>query len=263
MRSLSNSFGRQKFAGFTLVELLVVIGIIAVLISVLLPALSKARQSGSQLKCLSNLRQLGVFHSMYVEQNDGWVLSAERRNPDKPSWGWLEQWYLKLDQAAGGKFDYWWEVETNRRDRSLAFSCPEFDKAVNNARFPGTNAAASGYGMNIWLDGNPPGWGRINWHADWAMGGNWIEGDQANESARSWKINQVTRKSERPLFGDGVNFAMTMDAVFNPTNSLTADPYRHGGNWTNRRGKGNFVFFDGHAEPLDAKDTSAAIRMPR
>ena len=59
---------------FTLVELLVVIGIIAVLISILIPTLSKARMSANTVKCLSNLRQLANANSMYASQWKGWAV---------------------------------------------------------------------------------------------------------------------------------------------------------------------------------------------
>jgi len=63
--------------GFTLVELLVVIGIIALLISILLPSLSKAREHGNTLKCLSNLRQLGMAAAAYSSANKNFLLPAD------------------------------------------------------------------------------------------------------------------------------------------------------------------------------------------
>jgi len=83
---------------FTLVELLVVIGIIAVLIAILLPALNKARTAAQMVQCLSNHRQLLTGVNMYANEQGGKAPPANTSQFTVPSFaaGSFFPWYSKL-----------------------------------------------------------------------------------------------------------------------------------------------------------------------
>ncbi|MFA5292454.1 MAG: prepilin-type N-terminal cleavage/methylation domain-containing protein [Phycisphaerae bacterium] len=85
--------------GFTLVELLVVISIIAMLLAVLMPAMKKARQQAQKVVCSSNMRQMGVALQCYLQDSDTRLPDSSCHHLDDPNQYWLKilSKYLKQD----------------------------------------------------------------------------------------------------------------------------------------------------------------------
>jgi prepilin-type N-terminal cleavage/methylation domain-containing protein len=98
MHSATPAVRRLKHAAaFTLVELLVVISIIALLVSMLLPALSKARSQAQLIKCASNLHNQAIYLQMYMSMYDGQI-------PVGGNSGYTQQNYIIYDPAGTGSF---------------------------------------------------------------------------------------------------------------------------------------------------------------
>ena len=131
-----------KRRGFTLVELLVVIGIIALLISILLPSLNRARENAKQVQCLSNLRQLGMAFVMYANNNRGFYPKS-----------------AAIGAPTADDFIYW-QAGRDFNESVIAphlakplsktyFICPSDD--VNNRRYTGSGGYRYSYSMNKWF----------------------------------------------------------------------------------------------------------------
>jgi len=72
---------RPKSPGFTLIELVVVIGVIALLMALLFPALAAAKRTARKTACASNLRQVGLAIHLYADENQGWIPYGPKAPP--------------------------------------------------------------------------------------------------------------------------------------------------------------------------------------
>jgi prepilin-type N-terminal cleavage/methylation domain-containing protein/prepilin-type processing-associated H-X9-DG protein len=163
----------SRLRGFTLVELLVVIGIIALLISVLLPALQSARRQAEMVKCAAALREIGNANMMYVNENRGWAPPAKLTSYYRISY---TNWNKGSSTIKPDDFgpQYWYNFlakyvtraklgsassagSTSQQDSaaaraSLFWGCPAWEGYYDtNAAYTGTggiNYSQTGYGYN-------------------------------------------------------------------------------------------------------------------
>ena len=141
---------QRRLRGFTLVELLVVIGIIALLISILMPALSRARDQANRVKCMNNVRQLLIGCQMYVNENklawpfSNW-LSQEAPFPN-PYGGWLYK-YPNMSAPQHREGNVLWPYLKNGE----IYHCP-----IDEPPYIGTHALSS-----FLMNGAANGFGRI------------------------------------------------------------------------------------------------------
>jgi len=218
--------------GFTLIELLVVISIIALLIAILLPTLSAARLTAYNVKCLSNLKQLGIWGTAYAAENQGYIphnskFSGFGGYGDDPAEG--EDWFQAAQWHRYDNFD------------ETAFTCPQLART-----FPELESEFH-YALND------------------TLGGRFRTGNAVREEWYPQQSPKDDRLDGRTVwFGDGhvenvitpADLAVTKYLYFK-TSSM---PWNWDPNYevqTHPNESNNFVFGDGHAESVPYEEYAA------
>lgn len=235
----------RRARAFTLVELLVVIGIIALLIGILLPVLGKARESSRTVACLSNLKQIVAAAQMYSAENKGYMIPYQ--TPRAGHWSniCVDNGYLMAPAAAS-------TAPGSAAQTNSVLFCPSGNPdqvapdMTNNQTVPSSRtdersmmayphkSPNSGIILHVWYGMN----------AD--EGSNMEKGAPGRRlqaaTDRLTTMNMVRKSAETVFFFDGLVYhMMEMNG-----NRLSA---RHG-----NRTQTNIVFFDGHAQTFFTKE---------
>jgi len=216
----------MKRSAFTLIELLVVIAVIALLLAILLPALSSARETGKSAKCLANLHNIGLAVQAYFNISDD---------------------LFPLSQAHGGyqPGDAWLDTLEPYTDSKLQYLCPS-DRTPNlNESNPALRRATS-YGINIftgplqddWFPNNPVGIPPFGHRSFSRLGGQSASIVFAAELAEFDVAGQPVYPDHFHPEGWRVNPGEG-DPSLDPQFSLAI--WRH-------LGRSNYLYADGHAE---------------
>ncbi len=224
---------------FTLIELLVVIAIIAILASMLLPALNQARARGQAIKCMSSMRQLGTGQMMYQGDYDGYIAPGRYgyfTTPKKvvQNWEYLAP-YLGYSTS---------DLDEIMKLGGVLWGCPAWAPQTKSRSY-------TGYGINMRFhsSGTTP---------------TMVCYDENAASNPFYKIERIKAPSRRALYGDATNWMISCYRVGNVNDNFnfsydgsgrSADPERH-------LGRANYTFFDGHAESLAANAAWQAFYKP-
>ncbi|MCC6234780.1 MAG: prepilin-type N-terminal cleavage/methylation domain-containing protein [Verrucomicrobiales bacterium] len=238
---MSSGAWNRGSSAFTLIELLVVIAIIAILASLLLPALAKAKDKAHQIACLSNLKQQGLATQLYVDDHDDRLPFAwgNSHDPNANNFQTLLVRYVKSRafQAGSGT--------TNSDFADNVFRCSTRLRENHYRQFrtyTGTgNPWKISYGMNQYTSTNFPN-----------------TGGQL-PSARTHKLAVVREPTATVLIAD-LSYELNHPAIIQLGRQAdgTYDVgYKHGNR--HPHGRANMVFMDGHVSAVGARQTNGLV----